>query len=132
MIGAVDPELRDELQALHRRFDELHAALGSRRSPHAAGFCEALVASFGPHWFFAIDLLEWAASCPRARASLRDAMRALCRKDCAPTPVQLGLALKRLASVPPPGFRVECRGVRGTSEWRVEALAGLTPTTPAR
>ena len=128
----VDPELRDELQALHRRFDELAAALGSRRSPHAGEFCEALVASFGPHWFFSIDLVEWIAASPRTRAPLRHAMRALCRKDSDPNAVQLGLALKRLVPAPPPGFRVEYRNVRGTSEWRIEALAGLTPTTPAR
>lgn len=112
---------------LLREIKGLRADLRSERTPadqSAERFCEELLQSYGEESFFSADLLEWSEELKLVRAPLRQAMQHLCRLDCAPSALQLGKALRRLASAPPAGFAVSWQDVRGTKRWLVKRRWG--------
>ena len=132
VVDALALEVRKLSQAvteLHRSQDLLVSDVGSLLSSlrpasdgHEAAFCVTLLDSWGAEPFWCSELLEWIRRGSALRAPLKEATQELCRLDFAPTPVQLGKALRRLSSAPPPGFAVESRDVRGTTQWLVRRL----------
>ena len=119
--------LRAELAELRR----LVEALRPQATDAAADFLAALAATYGAGTpFFAVDLVEFADAQPGLRADLRRALQRLCKTDTLPSPLQLGMALRQMASAPPAGFTVESVDRRGTTQWLIVDMRDRLPPAP--